>query len=169
MNKATGTHKPIRVPGRRLVITKHIIENAIENTSSQAAAARWVGVTYITYKKWAKYYGLFDQYKNQSGKGIKKGWGSYKIPLEDICTGKRENPYPLSILKKRLIEEGYMQEECAICSWAEHNIVTDIICLTIDFMDGDGHNVLFDNIRLLCPSCYYSNNGWFPKSKLFCK
>ena len=78
--------------------------------------------------------GLFDQYKNQSGKGIKKGWGSYKIPLEDICTGKRENPYPLSILKKRLIEEGYMQEECAICSWAEHNIVTDIICLTIDFI-----------------------------------
>jgi hypothetical protein len=162
-------HRPLHIPGKRLVITKNMIEIAIANSKSQAQAARWIGVSYTTYKKWAKYYELFEDHKNQSGTGIKKGWASYKIPLEDICSGKHENTYSLAVLKLRLIDEGYMQEECAICSWNELNIGTNKICLTLDFMDGDTTNLSFDNIRLLCPNCYYSCNGFFPKSKVFCK
>jgi hypothetical protein len=68
-----------------------------------------------------------------------------------------------------MIDEGYMQEECSLCSWNERNIVTETICLVIDFIDGDRDNKSFENMRLLCPNCYYSNNGKFLNSLLFCK
>ena len=106
----SSIRKPIHIKGRRLVLTKNMIVNAQENTQSARQASKWLGVTYNTYKKWAKYYKVFDQHKNQSGKGIRKGWASYKIKLDDILSGKRESKYSVATLKKRLIEEGYFQE-----------------------------------------------------------
>ena len=162
-------HKPLRIPNKRLVITKQMAERAVTNTKSNMEAARWLGVHYVTWKHWAKQYGLFEQHKNQRGKGIKKGWAKYRIDLEDIFNGKRESPYSNVTLKRRMVDEGYVQEECAICNWDERNIVTGKICLTLDFVDGDGSNKGYDNMRLLCPNCYYSNNGKFFNSKVFCK
>ena len=161
--------KPLHIKGRRLVLTKNMIVNAQENTQSARQASKWLGVTYNTYKKWAKYYNVFEQHKNQSGKGIRKGWASYKIKLDDILTGKRESKYSISTLKKRLIDEGYFQEECNHCGYNETNLVNNKVCLNIDFIDGDTKNCKHENMRLLCPNCYLSFNGNFPKSKMFCK
>ena len=61
----------LKIPGKRLVITKRMVEDAIDNTISNAEAARWIGVSYNTYKKWANYYGLFESHKNQNGIGIR--------------------------------------------------------------------------------------------------
>lgn len=165
------SRKPLHIPGRRLVLTKNMVLDSQKNTKSAAEASRWLGVSYNTYKKWAKYYGVFDEHLNQKGEGIKKGWGSYKIPLDEILEGKREMPsnYSLKVLKKRLIEEGYFQEECSVCGWNEHRITDDIICLTLDFVDGNINNKKFENIRLLCSNCYFTNVGNFQSSKKFCK
>ena len=167
MNKPV--RKPLHIRGRRTVLTKNMITDAQENTPSARQAANWLGVTYNTYKKWAKYYNIFEQHKNQSGKGIRKGWASYKIKLEDIITGKRESKYSVGILKKRLIDEGYFQEECSHCGYNEVNVGTEEVCLNIDFIDDNNKNISLDNIRLLCANCYLSFNGNFPKSKVFCK
>ena len=51
-----------------------MILRAQENTNSNMAAARWLEVSYTTYKKWAQYYKVFDQHLNQTGVGIQKGW-----------------------------------------------------------------------------------------------
>ena len=59
--------KPIRVKGVKLVLTKKMIEDAQSQTKSNMAAARWLGVHYLTYRKCAKMYGLFDTHLNQSG------------------------------------------------------------------------------------------------------
>ena len=48
-----------------------MVETAIENSKSQSEAARWIGVSYNTYKKCAKFYDLWDQHLNPQGKGIK--------------------------------------------------------------------------------------------------
>ena len=160
--------KPIHIPGRRLVLTKNMITNAQENTKSAAEAARWLEVSYNTYKKWAKYYGIFEQHLNQSGVGVKKGWASYKISLEEIFNGRKIN-YSLAVLKKRMIEEGYWTEDCHICGWNEERLTDNKICLSIDFVDGNKENKQVENMRLLCPNCYLSNNGHFNNSKLFCK
>ena len=38
---------------------------------------------------------------------------------------------------------------------------------SFDFIDGNRDNHSIDNIRLLCPNCYYSFNGQFPSSGKF--
>ena len=161
--------KPIHIPGRRFVITKRMIEDAQSNTKSNMEAARWLEVSYNTYKKWAKYYGIFEQHLNQSGKGVKKGWASPKIKMEDIFDGKAKPNYSFSTLKKRLVDEGYFQEECLVCGWNEERITDNKICLTLDFIDGDSDNKSYDNMRLLCSNCYFTNVGNFKNSKQFCK
>lgn len=70
--------KQLQKKKKRKKITKQMILDAQLQTKSNAAASRWLDVTYNTYKKWAKYYNLFEQHKNQSGVGIKKGY-SYVI------------------------------------------------------------------------------------------
>ena len=94
--------RPARIPGKRFVLTKGMIEEAQRHTKSNMEAARWLKVSYNTYKKWAKYYNIFEQHLNQEGKGVRKGWASYKVPLENLLEGKHKN-YSVRILKKRLI------------------------------------------------------------------
>lgn len=161
--------RPLHIPGRRIVLTKNMILEAQKNTKSASEASRWLGVSYNTYKKWSKYYNIFEQHLNQEGKGIKKGWGSYKIKIEDIINGKSKLNYSNRTLKKRLIEEGYLQEECSICGWNEIRITDDNICLTLDFYDENSENKSLENIRLLCSNCYFTNVGNFKNSKQFCK
>ena len=129
--------KPIRIKGRRVGLTEKMIKDSHDVTKSNMEAARWLGVSYNTYKKWAKYYNLFDSHLNQEGYGIKKGWSSYQVPLEDIITGKRKLPgkYSFSVLKNRLIDEGYFQEECHKCGYNEENLKTGKVCLKLDFVD----------------------------------
>ena len=91
--------RPIRIPGKRFVLTKNMIEEAQNHSKSNMEAARWLKVSYNTYKKWAKYYNVFEQHLNQSGVGIKKGWGSYKISLDDILSGSKK--MPSNYFKKR--------------------------------------------------------------------
>jgi len=163
--------KPIKIPGRRKVITKNMILDSQSHTKSNMEAARWLRISYNTYKKWAKYYNIFEQHLNQEGFGVKKGWATYKVPIDDIITGKRQPPKRWShkVFKSRLIEEGYFNEECSNCSYSEENMKTGKVCLGIDFIDGDHNNFKIENLSLLCPNCYLSYNGRFPTSKTFCK
>ena len=166
-----SVNKPIKIPGRRKVLTKNSILQSQEQTKSAMEAARWLDVSYNTYKKWAKYYGIFEQHLNQEGFGVKKGWATYKVPIDDVITGKRQPPKRWShkVFKQRLIEEGYFQEECGKCGYNESNILTNKVCLAVDFEDGNHQNFKIENIRLLCPNCYLSFNGHFHNSKTFCK
>ena len=164
-------NRPINIPGRRKVITKNMILEAQKHTKSNMSAAKWMGVTYNTYKKYAKMYGVFEQHLNQYGNGIKKGFGVRTVNVEDIVLGKRQPPqrWSQSVVKEELIDKGYWQDECSVCGYHETNLVTEKVCLGIDFSDGNSKNWLLDNIRLLCVNCYYSFNAYFPSSKKFCK
>ena len=82
--------KPIKIQGRRKVITKKMIEDSQMVTKSNAEASRWLGVNYLTYRKYAKMYGLFDQHLNPRGVGIKKGYGKYRKPLDDLLSSGRK-------------------------------------------------------------------------------
>ena len=163
--------RPLKLPGRRFVLTKNKILEAQKHTKSNMAAAKWLDVSYNTYKKWAKYYKIFEQHLNQSGIGVKKGWATYKIPIDDIISGKRDVPknYNLSTFKNRLIDEGYIKAECTSCGWNEGRITDGHIPLRIDFIDDNSKNKSLENMRLLCPNCYYVYNGFFYSSKRFGK
>ena len=157
----------LKIPGRRSRLTKRMIEKAIESTRSNSEASRWLGVSYNTYKKWAKYYNLFDNNLNQAGKGIPKNPSNFSIRLGEIFNGKYPD-YSYKILKKRLIGEGLLLNECSVCGWNESRITDDKICLHLDYIDGNIINKRYDNLRTLCPNCYFTNVGDFKSSKSFC-
>ena len=161
--------KPIKIHGRRKVITKKMIEDAQAVTKSNAEASRWLGINYLTYRKYAKIYGLFDQHLNQRGVGIKKGYGKYRKPLDELLSSDRKIRLTKRYLKKRLVEENWVEEECSSCSYNEIVMGKDNVALLIDFIDGDNDNTKLDNIRLLCPNCYLSYNGHMPSSGQFHK
>ena len=164
-------NRPLNIPGRRKVITKNMILEAQKHTKSNMAAAKWMGICYTTYRKWAKYYSVFEQHLNQKGDGIKKGFAVRTVNVEDVVLGKREPPrrWSQSVVKEELIDKGYWQHECSNCGYNEENMATGKTCLGVDFKDGDSKNWLLDNIRLLCVNCYYSFNAYFPSAKKFCK
>ena len=161
--------KPIKIQGRRKVITKKMIEDSQAVTKSNAEASRWLGVNYLTYRKYAKIYGLFDQHLNQRGVGIKKGYGKYRKPLDELLSSERKIRLTKRYLKKRLVEENWVEESCSSCDYNEIVMGKDNVALLIDFIDGDNENTKLDNIRLLCPNCYLSYNGQMPSAGFFYK
>ena len=166
-----SANRPLNIHGRRKVITKNMILEAQKHTKSNMAAARWMGICNTTYRKWAKYYKVFEQHKNQTGVGITKGWATRTTNVEEIILGNRKVPrkWSQSTVKKELIDKGYWTEDCHHCGYNETNLETGKVCLNIDFVDDNNRNISLDNIRLLCANCYLSFNGSFPKSKVFCK
>ena len=106
-------------------LTKEQIVAAMGMTKSNRAAARWLNVSYIHYKKWAKLYKdeatgktLFEVHLNQEGKGIKKWIGNHgkTPPLQDLINGiVPMTSFSPAKVKKRLFEEGYLNPQNAHC------------------------------------------------------
>ena len=143
-------------------LSKEMIVAAQANTKSNMAAARYLHVSYQHYKKYAKMYKLFDSHKNQSGKGIPKFLkGSGKEPaLLDIIEGRVSAAHfsPAKI-KYRLIEEGYLLEECAMCGFKERRVLDYKMPLLLHFKDNNKSNYSRDNIELLCYNHYFLTVG----------
>ena len=161
--------KPIRIKGKKLVLTKKMIEDAQSQTKSNMAAARWLSVSYLTYRKYAKIYGLFEGHLNQSGIGIKKGYGRWIKSLDQILDGSKKYRMRAGYIKKRLIKEKWVEEECGSCGYNEMVIGKESVALRLDYIDGDITNNTLENLRLLCPNCYLSHNGHMPSSERFYK
>lgn len=131
------------------------ILEAQENARSAAEAARILGVSYNTYKKYAKQYGIFDNLINPDGIGISKGVpGLNMAKIEDIFAGKHPN-YPTWKLKKRLLFGGYFPEECSVCGFKERRLTDHRVPIIMDFIDGDKKNHAHENIRMLCYNCHF--------------
>jgi hypothetical protein len=130
---------------------KHEIEDAIKNTVSMKRAAIYLNVSYPTFRRWAKYYGLW---KPVSPKAIKKNRTAESIPLQDIFDGKHPN-YHITKLKDRLIRAGIKAEECELCGYNHYNPLSNKVPLTIYYLDGNRKNMALENIQLRCYNCLY--------------
>ena len=94
-------------PFRSKPIPKSKIEWAIQNTRSIRAASKFLGVSYNTFKKYAKMYDLFEQNKNAAGVGVNKGGDRFNTEgwLSSILSGNHPN-YPDHKLLNRLMKVG---------------------------------------------------------------
>jgi len=144
------------------------IKEACLNTKSIRAAARYLSVSYITFKKYASMYhddngiNYFDKYKNPTAKGIIKNvyhsnMGRWSV--QDLIDGKAGDDYPIWKFKNRLIKYGFLEEKCSVCGFEERRITDYRIPLELDFLDRNKLNKSLDNIRLLCYNCYFLNVG----------
>ena len=139
-------------------LSKEQIVAAQSKTKSNMAAARYLHVSYQHYKKWAKLYKLFASHKNQSGKGIPKflNNGKKDPALLDIIEGRiNASSFSPAKIKYRLIEEGYLLEECSICSFQERRVLDYKMPLLLHFKDNNKSNYSKENTELLCYNHYF--------------
>jgi hypothetical protein len=141
-------------------ILKYEIENAQAHTKSNMAAARFLGVPYLRYRKYAKLYGIFDQHLNQEGWGLDKGFSKRpnSIPLRDVLAGKHPK-YSIAKLKNRLIARKKLLPQCYLCGFHEQRITDKTVPLMLSFKDGNRQNYHMDNMELLCYNCMYLTTG----------
>jgi len=149
-------------------LTKEMILAAMSQTKSNRAACRYLNVSYIHYKKWAKLYesdthdNLFEQHKNQCGKGIPKFLrGKGKDPaLIDIIEGRVDvSSFSPDKIKYRLITEGHLLEECSTCKFNERRVSDYKMPLLLNFKDNNKKNYRKENIELLCYNHYFLTVG----------
>jgi hypothetical protein len=149
-------------------LSKEQILAAMSQTKSNRAACRYLNVSYIHYKKWAKLYesdthdNLFEQHKNQCGKGIPKFLRSKgKEPaLIDIIEGRVDaSSFSPDKIKYRLITEGHLLEECATCKFKERRVSDYKMPLLLNFKDNNKKNYRKENIELLCYNHYFLTVG----------
>ena len=146
-------------------LSKAMIVAAHAKTQSNLAAARYLHVSYQHYRKFAKIYmdeatgkSLFDLHKNQCGKGIPKFLKNKKKEpaLLDIIEGRvSASHFQPAKLKYRLIEQGYLLEECAQCKFKERRVLDYRMPLLLHYKDGNSMNYSLDNIELLCYNHYF--------------
>lgn len=157
---------------RRKDLTKEQILLAMKHTKSNKAAAKWLRVSYIHYKMWAKRYhefeggrSLFEVHKNQAGKGIRKFNAGYahekatwdvKGIIDGTYSAKHFKPEEV---KAKLIEQGYLKEECYVCGHHERRMSDYKMPLILNFKDGNENNYSEENIRFLCYNCFFLNIG----------
>ena len=146
-------------------MTKTNINAAIQSTQSMSQAAIYLGVSYNTFTKYAKQYGLFKPLK--SSKGIRKSHnGQFTHDIKAILEGKNPNPYREQTLLSKAIKEGYIAPCCSNCNqdFSQYDMRKDPP-LILDFFDKNPQNTQIHNLRALCFNCvyslYYTLKGWY--------
>jgi hypothetical protein len=147
-------------PKRMLLESEVLAAQSISKT--EAEVARKLGVSFMTYRKYSKMYGLYGRVANMSGKGTSKAVKNEdagKYPLNKILENKFPN-YSTSRLKTRLIRSNRIEEKCNKCGFSEKRISDNSIPLLLNYIDGNVKNKFRNNIELLCYNCYflYVNN-----------
>jgi hypothetical protein len=148
---------------KQKIITKEQLLNAMKMTKSNMSCARYLGISYMHYSRYAKSYideesgkTLFDLHKNQAGKGIRKHLGGKDPDLKSLMEGELYvKSYNLNRYKDRLIQEGYIEEKCNSCGFTEQRVHDYKSPLLIHFKDKNKENWRIENIELLCYNCYF--------------
>lgn len=144
------------------------IRYAMANTKSNAEAARFLKISFTTYKKYAKMYidsstgkTLYDLHTNQAGIGINKDVAratSGQYSIDRILQGEFPN-YPTWKIRNRILALGILAEKCNSCGYEERRVTDDTVPLLLDHIDGDESNHCIENLQLLCLNCYYQQTG----------
>lgn len=146
-------------------LSKDDILRAQKNTLSNKAAARYLRVSYVHYKKYAKTYvddetglTLLEKHKNESGKGIPKFLlSSSKEPkLLDVLEGRVPIfHFSAQRIKQRILEEGLLDPECNNCGFRERRLVDQRVPLILTHINGDKSDFGLENLEMLCYNCAF--------------
>jgi len=148
------------------------VREALDRAPSAKKAARLLGVSYPTFKKYTKLYGIhqtkgWPPKKGQGARGPidpKKG----RFPIHEILDGKYPD-FPIHRLKDKLIRSGTKKAECEHCGYKERRLTDGKLPLLLNFEDGNNKNHKLENIRLLCYNCTFTcGKGYISKGpKIF--
>lgn len=147
----------------KVLLESEIVE-ARAKSRSAAECAKRLGVSYLTYKKYARMYGVHvvcePNVKRVREQNIVINPNKGKYPLNKILAGKCPN-FPVHRLKDKLIRSGTKKAECEQCGYGERRITDGKIPLLLNFEDGNKNNHLIENLKILCYNCTFNNGRGF--------
>jgi hypothetical protein len=161
----SAPRKMKRGKGSRPLLESEILE-AQGKSRSAGEASRKLGVSYNTYKKYAKSYGIFEKLINKTALGIPKLFDPRKgkYPLDDILAGKFPD-YPIYRLKDRIIRSNMKPAACEQCGFNERRITDGKIPLLLVFEDGNNKNHNIQNLKILCYNCSFTSGKLWTRCK----
>lgn len=142
-------------PMRMLLESEILAAQLVSKTEQQVA--KKLGVSFVTYQKYAKLYGIYGRVKNRAGKGINKpikNENSGRYPLNRILNGDFPD-YPVARLRIRLVRSNTIEEKCCKCGFCEKRAVDGKSPIILAFKDGNKKNKRLDNLELYCYNCYF--------------
>lgn len=159
---------------KALNLSEGEIRSAMENSTNNADAARFLGCHKDTYKRYATriidndtQMSLYDMHKygtikkksfvrsthrNPDFKPI-HNWTT-PVKLMDVLAGNHPG-YDKKKLARRLIEELILPECCNQCKFDERRITDYQVPLVLIWKDGNTKNHLLTNLEFLCYNCYF--------------
>ena len=142
-------------PMRMLLESEILAAQSVSKTERQVS--KKLGVSYVTYQKYAKLYGIFGRVMNRAGKGINKpikNENTGRYPLDRILNGEFPD-YPIARLRVRLLRSGTMKAECCKCGFHEVREIDKQSPIVLAFKDGNKKNKRRDNLEMYCYNCYF--------------
>ena len=161
-------------------MSKEMMLNAMKKTKSIRAAARYLGCSYQHLKPYMKAFRiddndpnsptLFEAHKNRQGKGIpKQTWKKTdRAPVAQILSGEIDaSHFDINKIKRTLIVDGYLAEECCKCGFCERRLSDYKMPLLLNFKDKNRKHYSLENLELVCYNCYYLyvDNVFTPKQE----
>jgi len=154
------------------------LKEAVKNSHSMTSMLRYLGLSitgsnHTHFKEKIKILNIDNSHWTGQSylKGKKHNW-TLKIPLEEILI-KNSKYKSNGCLKRRLIKENVLKEECSECKlnpiWNGKKLV-----LVLDHINGDHFDNRIENLRLLCPNCnsqqetFCSKNRKSKRQKILC-
>lgn len=153
------------------MLTQAEIQDAIDRTTSAFKAAKVLGISYITFKKYAKKYNIhttkgWPKTKNPTNIINKRGLTDPKVgkyPIQELLQGKFPD-FPIHRLKDKLIRAHVKKAECEQCGYKERRFTDGKMPLLLNFEDGNNKNHKLENMRLLCYNCTFTcGKGYISK------
>lgn len=119
---------------------------------------------YTTATKYIQRYNIDTNHFNPvlSGQIKKRKTAHEVIPLIDILDGLYPT-YKTYTLKKRMIDAGYLIDQCSECGLRDWN--GKPITLDLDHINGIYNDHVRSNLRLLCPNCHSQTDTYKGRNK----
>lgn len=135
---------------KKLVDNSELIENLISKGTSIKEIIERVGVSRSTFRA------AYPLYTRKGGTKIKPKRKQKEVFLI-IEQNIKPNPNNTSQNQKIWLKRFLIDRDgakCSVCDWGEANPTTGNVMVEIDHIDGNPHNNILENVRLLCPNCH---------------
>jgi hypothetical protein len=149
------------------LLESEILEVQKVTTSARQAAKR-LGVSYPTYKKYCKLYNIFKKLDLKAKRPYVQPVNPFKgkYPLPKLLAGEYPD-FPIHRLKDKLIRSGTKKAECEQCGFSERRITDGKIPLLLNFEDNDKRNHKLENLKILCFNCtFVSGRGYIKRGTI---
>ena len=152
----------MRRPGK--LNNEVLLREIVPRHTSTAGILKELGLKYTggnhkVFHQYIKKFGIsIEHFKGTNWrKGVKGGYPQKK--LEDVLSGKLV--MRTSWLKKRLIQEGILEEKCYICNIRDW--MGEPLQFHLHHKDGNHENCAKENLELHCPNCHSQTDTYAKK------